>query len=62
MADLKELIAHAEALVASVQRDDTGQLVGQIWMGGNGGLLSRETLAAADKLRTTIAEIKRAQE
>ena len=54
----KDMIAATRELVNCVQRDDTGQMVGQIWMGGNGGLLSKETLRAADKLRTILDRIK----
>lgn len=52
------LIEDAEAVVKAVTRDDCGQMIGEIWMGGNGGLLSRETLKAVDKLRITIMAIQ----
>lgn len=45
----------AKALVDAVQKDDCGMMIGQEWVGGNGGLLSRETLKAADDLRLSLA-------
>lgn len=56
VAPTGELIVDAKALVDAVKRDECGQMVGQMWVGGNGGLLSRETLKAADKLRATLAK------
>lgn len=58
--ELGRLVADAQAVVDAVQMDDSGRLVGQIFMGGNGGLLSKDTLRAVDKLRLTIATIKSA--
>jgi len=56
MADqLTDLIRHAEALVASINYDDSGTN-GQ---GGNGGLISRETIRKTDALRMAIYEAKR---
>jgi hypothetical protein len=55
---LASLIADAQVVVDSVTMDDSGQLIGQIWMGGNGGLLSNDTIKAVDKLRSTIRAIK----
>lgn len=52
---MSEMLKKAKALVDAVQRDDTGSMVGNQWRGGNGGLLSRETLVAADDLRREIA-------
>jgi hypothetical protein len=52
------LLRDAQAVVDAVTMDDSGMLVGTIWQGGNGGMLSRETLKAVDKLRKTIAEVK----
>jgi len=48
----------AKALVDAVQRDDTGAMVGGEWRGGNGGLLSRDTLKAADGVRKELARLK----
>lgn len=52
---MSELLKKAKALLDAVQRDDTGAMVGNEWRGGNGGLLSRETLVRADDLRREIA-------
>ncbi len=46
----KDLIIKAKALVDAVSRDDSGIMVGGQWVAGNGGLLSRETIASADAL------------
>jgi len=51
---LADLIAKAKALVDAVSLDDTGRLVAGRWVGGNGGLLSRSTLQAADALRAEL--------
>ena len=48
------VVAQARALVAAVTQDDSGQLIGTIWVGGNGGMLSRETLRVADALRLAL--------
>jgi len=53
-----DLIRHAEALVASITYDDSGTN-GQ---GGNGGLISRETIRKTDALRMAITKAKRAGE
>ena len=52
------IVADAEVVVDSVTMDDQGKVIGQIWMGGSGGLLSKTTLRAVDKLRKTIMAIK----
>lgn len=51
---MSELLKKAKALVDQIQLDDTGMMVGQTWVGGNGGLLSRETIVMADALRSEI--------
>lgn len=55
-ANLAGLLKHAQKLVDCVSHDDNGAMVGQQWVGGNGGLLSRETIIAADSLRRAIDE------
>lgn len=37
--------------------DDTGTMVGKSWVGGNGGMLSRDTLAA-DRLRMALDAVR----
>jgi hypothetical protein len=50
-----DLLAAAEALAEAVHFDEAGTWVGLIQQGGNGGLLSRETLRRADRLETAVA-------
>lgn len=57
MAPIDALIRAAEDLVEAVTFDDSGTH-GQ---GGNGGLLSRETIRKADALRLAICAARRAQ-
>lgn len=52
------LAEKAAALVEAVGSDDTGKLIGGQWVAGNGGLLSRATIAAADALRLELARWK----
>lgn len=47
-----------QAVIDAVQKDDSGSLVAGIWMGGGGGLLSRETIRATDALRLKLSEEK----
>jgi hypothetical protein len=48
----------ADDLIAAIQRDDTGTMVGKSWVGVNGGMLSRDTLAAADRLRMALDAVR----
>jgi hypothetical protein len=50
----------ARALVDAITEDECGAMVGGKWMGGHGGLLSRNTLALADQVRRTIDDLDRA--
>ncbi len=52
--ETEELRKKAKALVDAVTLDDSGMLIGQVWVGGNGGLLSRDTIKAADELRKVL--------
>jgi hypothetical protein len=58
-ADLAALLALAQSLVDSISHDENGAMVAGQWVGGNGGLLLRETIVAADKLRRAILEFKK---
>ncbi len=49
-----EIIAAARKLIDSITRDESGILVGELWQGGNGGMLSIETLKARDQLRRLL--------
>ena len=59
MADLTPgtvtaLLAKAQALVDAVTFDENGTMVAGIWMGGNGGMVSRSTIVATDALRAEL--------
>lgn len=54
MSDIERLKLAAKELVEAINFDDNGALIGGKWMGGNGGLLSRETLEKADAVRRAI--------
>ncbi len=49
-----ELRKKAKALVDAITNDDVGQLIAGQFMGGHGGLISRETIKAADDLRKEL--------
>lgn len=54
MTGVERLKLAAKELVDSINFDDNGALVGGKWMGGNGGLLSRETVRKADEVRRAL--------
>lgn len=57
-----ELIAkEANALADAVSHDDNGSMIGQQWVGGNGGLLSRDTIVQADRVRLALDAMKQAE-
>lgn len=58
---IKRLVNAAEELLKSLQFDDQGMMVGGQWRGGNGGLISGETIKTADALRRAIHAIRRTQ-
>lgn len=49
----------ATDLAAAVQFDDTGAMVAGHLQGGNGGLLSRETIHKAGLVQLTLSDIKK---
>lgn len=51
----KRLIDAAKELVASIDFDVNGILLPKGWHGGNGGLVSDQTIQKADELRRAIA-------
>lgn len=57
MSDAANALALAQALVDRIAHDDSGAIVGQHFQGGNGGMLSRETLLVADALRRELAAL-----
>lgn len=56
-ARLNTLMPKAKALLDAVTFDDSGAMVAGKWVGGNGGLISRETMKAADELRQAMLEV-----
>lgn len=48
---LEEVDRRAATVVDAVTGDDGGELVGGKWVGGHGGLLTRDTIRAVDQLR-----------
>lgn len=54
-----QLRARSNDLVQAVQFDDTGAMVAGKLMGGNGGLLSRETIHKAGLVQLTLNDIKK---
>lgn len=54
MMTVQRLLQAAQELADSVQADDVGMMIGGKFIGGNGGLLSRETIAKADAVRRAI--------
>lgn len=59
---IERIATHAKALAEAVTQDDSGSLVAGQWMGGGGGLLSRETIAAADRVRLALDALKTARD
>ena len=56
--DVHTLVKKSRALVKAVNHDDNGSMVAGRWVGGNGGMLSRDTLTAADELRLELEKFK----
>lgn len=61
MSEVERLKIAAKELVEAINFDDNGALVGGKWMGGNGGLLSRETLRKADEVRRALHALESGQ-
>lgn len=53
-AAIAELVAQAQRLVDCVTFDESGHLIGKQWIGGNGGLIGRDTLRENELLRFQI--------
>lgn len=58
MTEIDNIIDLAKELVTQVENDDTGGVVGQFFRGGNGGLLSNDTIRAADRLRAALHRLE----
>lgn len=52
------LLRAAERLAETVSFDMNGNLVGGKWMGGHGGLISHETMRAADEVRRAASAFR----
>ena len=57
-----DAIAKARALLDAVTFDSDGIMVGMVRQGGNGGLLSNDTIRAADELRQALDALPHPQE
>ena len=58
MVDPKDqVIACARALLATVTYDSDGIMIGHQRQGGNGGLLSIDSIKAADQLRLALEAV-----
>jgi hypothetical protein len=55
---IENVIKAAEELLESIQFDDHGMMVGHKWQGGNGGMISTNTIRKADELRRAINRYK----
>lgn len=60
MIELEHFISAVEALVAAVEFDDSGIMVGKERVGGNGGLLSNETINKAAGVRLHLSVLRSA--
>ena len=56
-APFDRLRTAAQELVDAIVFDDCGAMIGGKWMGGNGGLISRETITKADAVRRALAAL-----
>jgi hypothetical protein len=54
MPELAPLLAKGQALVDAITFDENGAMVAGEWRGGNGGMVSRSTIMAADALRAEL--------
>jgi hypothetical protein len=52
--DIENIRRAAKKLLDSVDFDNNGIIVGQVRTGGNGGLISLDTVRAADNLRIVL--------
>lgn len=60
MSDAKDtVIAKARELLATVTYDSDGIMIGNQRQGGNGGLLSIDSIKAADQLRLALEALDR---
>jgi hypothetical protein len=57
LAEIEAFVAETRDLIEKVTFDESGRLVAGQWVGGNGGLLQRETLSATDVLRRRLETV-----
>lgn len=55
---VQRLADAAAALVASLSHDEQGTMIGGKYQGGNGGLISHETIRLSDEVRRAIAAVQ----
>lgn len=60
-APIEDVIAKARSLLDAVTFDSDGMMVGQVRVGGNGGLLSPQSIKAADALRLALDRLEQHQ-
>jgi hypothetical protein len=56
--NIKRLVDAATALVDSLSHDEHGTMIGGKFQGGNGGLISKQTITLADEVRRAINSLK----
>lgn len=54
----EEVLAKVDTLVKCIHKDEYGVLVGNVFRGGNGGMISRETLLALNEVIVLLGGIK----
>lgn len=59
MQSVERLVNANIALLAALSFDDNGVMLGNKWVGGNGGLISSETITCADALRRALADMQK---
>lgn len=55
---LDDLLAQTKVLIDAITHDDIGAMVGGQYQGGNGGLISRQTIIETDKLRRLLGDFQ----
>lgn len=60
--EMERLLAAAKEVVDAVSFDVNGAMIGNTWMGGNGGLVSLSTIAKTDALRRAISAATKTDE
>lgn len=55
------LRARIQALIDAIDFDNNGAMIAAEYRGGNGGLISRNTIRAVDALRRALAESETAK-